>query len=146
MNIGLDHAYAQVRAFHETFDHPRADEPTLQPAERRLSRANWIEEEVYELRDSRTIVDQADAYIDIIYFALGGLVEIGVRPQALMDIVHGANMAKVQPDGTVKRREDGKIVKPDGWVASEPLLAAEVERQGNPFGNVPNFSTGSACV
>lgn len=30
--------------------------------------------------------------------------------------VHGSNMAKLQPDGTVLRREDGKVIKPDGWL------------------------------
>jgi predicted HAD superfamily Cof-like phosphohydrolase len=29
--------------------------------------------------------------------------------------VHYNNMSKVQPDGTVKRREDGKVLKPDGY-------------------------------
>jgi len=31
-------------------------------------------------------------------------------------IVHRNNMSKVQPDGTVKRREDGKVLKPDNYV------------------------------
>ena len=30
--------------------------------------------------------------------------------------VHRNNMSKVQPDGTVKRREDGKVLKPEGYV------------------------------
>jgi len=82
----------------------------LQPADRVEKRASWLEEEAQELREAKTIAEQADAYIDSIYFALGGLVELGVRPGEIWDLVHGANMAKVWPDGTVRRREDTKIV------------------------------------
>jgi predicted HAD superfamily Cof-like phosphohydrolase len=128
---GLDYAFLQVRGFHKVMGQPAPSEPSLQPYEHAERRSDWIKDECDELTDPdrQTVVDQADAYLDIIYFALGGLVEIGVLPQALMDIVNGANMAKVQPDGTVHRRSDGKIIKPEGWVAPEPLLAQEVHRQ-----------------
>ena len=36
--------------------------------------------------------------------------------------VHRSNMAKLMPDGSVRRRQDGKIQKPDGW--SPPNIAA----------------------
>jgi predicted HAD superfamily Cof-like phosphohydrolase len=39
-------------------------------------------------------------------------------------------MAKLFPDGKPRYREsDGKIIKPDGWVAPEPKLKSEIERQ-----------------
>lgn len=123
-------AYSDVHDFHRVFSHPANFTPTLQPDDRRLARADWIAEEVQELRDATTLEDQADAYIDILYFAVGGMVELGINPGPLWDIVHGANMAKVQPDGSVKRREDGKIVKPEGWQAPDELLRAEIARQG----------------
>jgi predicted HAD superfamily Cof-like phosphohydrolase len=125
----MRNAYFDVHDFHRTFDHPRNTRPVLQPAERVSARADWLDEEVTELREATTIAEQADAYIDIIYFAMGGLVEMGVNPDRLWSIVHGANMAKVWPDGTVRRREDGKIVKPDGWVAPDALIEAEIIHQ-----------------
>jgi len=125
----MRNAYFDVHDFHRTFDHPRNLRPVLQPADRVEARANWLDEEVIELREATTIAEQADAYIDIIYFAVGGLVEMGVNPEKLWSIVHGANMAKVWPDGTVRRRADGKIVKPDGWVAPDALIEAEIQRQ-----------------
>lgn len=127
MSIGQ--AFADVRDFHITFGHPAPDVPSLQHAERAHTRGEWIESEVEELREAATIADQADAYIDIIYFALGGLVELGINPARLWRIVHAANMAKRQPDGTVKRREDGKIIKPDDWVAPDAALRAEIDDQ-----------------
>jgi predicted HAD superfamily Cof-like phosphohydrolase len=125
----MRNAYFDVHNFHRTFDHPRNLKPVLQPTDRVEARADWLDEEVIELREATTIAEQADAYIDIIYFAVGGLVEMGVNPEKLWSIVHGANMAKVWPDGTVRRRADGKIVKPDGWVAPDALIEAEIQRQ-----------------
>jgi len=134
---GLNVAFTQVREFHKAFDHPAPDRPIIQPFDRASARADWIEEECDELRDAKTLRDQVDAYTDILYFALGGMVELGVMPQSIFDVVHNANMAKLHIDENgvpfVKRREtDGKIVKPDGWAenhAPEPHIDAELRRQ-----------------
>jgi predicted HAD superfamily Cof-like phosphohydrolase len=132
---GLDYAFLLVRRFHEAFGHPVADRPTLMEFARAEIRAKWMREEIDEFLDpdKQTVVDQCDAMIDLIYFALGTLVEIGVLPQSLLDIVHfDGNMSKMHMiDGvaTVVKNADGKVVKPEGWVAPEPKLAAEVHRQ-----------------
>lgn len=127
--MSLAKAFCDVRDFHLTFGHPAPRVPTLQSADRAHKRGGWIVDEVNELREASTLVDQADAYIDIIYFAVGGLVELGINPSPLWDIVHLANMAKRQPDGTVLRREDGKIIKPEGWTPPDVALSVEVEQQ-----------------
>src|SRR5512142_885554 len=128
--MGIDRAWEDVRAFHLAFDHPAPDAPELLHADLVHRRANWIEEEADELREAATIEEQADAFIDVIYFALGGLVNLGVRPGPLWDIVQGANMAKLWPDGRPRHREsDGKVIKPEGWEDPGPKLAAEVRRQ-----------------
>lgn len=121
---------SDVRAFHEVLAPELvADRPRLQSYERAKARHDWLVEEAEELLEATTIAAQADAYIDSIYFAIGGLVDLGIDPQSLWDIVHGANMAKVWPDGTVKRTENGKVIKPDGWADPGPLIEAEVARQ-----------------
>ena len=54
--------------------------------------------------------------IDLIYFALGTLVEMGVKPKKIFDIVHNANMNKLWEDGKVHCREgDNKVLKPPTW-------------------------------
>lgn len=131
---GLDYAFLQVREFHLSFDHPVADQPSLMDAERVAIRAKWMREELDEFEDpeKQTVVDQADAMLDLIYFALGTLVEIGVLPQSLFDIVQTANMSKLHEiDGVMKvvKNELGKVIKPECWVAPEPLLSAEVHLQ-----------------
>ena len=135
---GLDYAFLQVRQFHQAFNHPCPDKPTMQPLEKAEARADWLREECQELQDARTLKDQADAYTDIMYFALGGMVECGLLPQAIFDCVQIANMAKLHTDADgntyVVRDENrgGKIVKPEGWEenhAPERHIAAEIERQ-----------------
>ncbi|HLI64810.1 MAG TPA: hypothetical protein VKU90_00480 [Caulobacteraceae bacterium] len=128
--MAIDRAFEDVRAFHLAFGAPAPDGPGPLERERVLARAAWIEEEVQELREATTIADQADAFIDVIYFAVGGLVNMGIRPGPLWDIVQAANMAKLWPDGRPRYRDgDGKVIKPLGWEDPGPKLAAEIERQ-----------------
>ena len=125
----MDKAWRDVYDFHEAFGVPVRDIPAFMPPERAQKRVLWMEEEIGEFIEAENIEEQADAMIDLIYFALGTLVEIGVQPQALFDIVHGANMQKLWPDGSPHYNSDGKVIKPSGWTDPEPLLRAELERQ-----------------
>lgn len=141
----LDQLLADVREFHEVFgltDWLPGEMPVPLTIVEVDIRAKWIKSEAQEL-----IVDtegamagnidpvdlmakQVDALIDAIYFAAGGLVRMGLDAAPLWAIVHGQNMAKRQPDGSVLRREgDRKIVKPEGWVDPHQLLVAEIKRQ-----------------
>ena len=128
--MSLDRAWEDVRVFHAAFGHPAPDAPSQLTQETAERRAAWIEEEAQELREATSIEAQADAFIDVIYFAIGGLVNLGVRPGPLWDIVQGANMAKLWPDGRPRHRpSDGKVIKPEGWEDPGPKLAAEIRRQ-----------------
>jgi predicted HAD superfamily Cof-like phosphohydrolase len=122
--------YDSVQEFHEAFHVPVADTPTLMEESRALARAGWMREEVDEFLEATTIAEQADAMIDLIYFAIGTMVEMGVRPENLFEIVQQANMSKLWSDGKPRFREsDGKILKPGNWVDPDPLLAEEILRQ-----------------
>lgn len=128
--IGLDHAWEQVREFHLAFGAPAPERPVQLSQEQVARRIAWVKEELEELEHAGTLVDQADAINDAIYFLLGGFVEAGLRPQRLMDEVHRANMRKLFPDGMPRRREsDGKTIKPPGWYGPEAAMVEEVERQ-----------------
>lgn len=84
----------------------------------------------YTKTDVERLVGQVDALTDGLYFIMGSFNENGIKPTPTFDIVQGANMAKLGADGKPIRREsDGKIMKPEGWVAPEPQLEAEVLRQ-----------------
>ncbi len=97
--------------------------------DRAAKRYNWMLEEIEEFRKAGSIHDQADAMVDLIYFALGTLVEMGVRPGRLFDIVHEANMKKLWADGKVHYAPDGKVMKPPAWSPPEPQLIQEIDRQ-----------------
>jgi len=128
--MSIDRAWDDVRAFHLAFGHPAPDAPGLLEPLAAGCRAGWIEEEAQELREATTLEGQADAFIDVIYFAIGGLVNLGVQPGPLWDIVQSANMAKLWPDGRPRHREgDGKVIKPEGWEDPGPKLADEIRRQ-----------------
>lgn len=92
--------------------------------------------EDFPKNDVERIVAQGDAITDGTYFLQGDMVELGLKPDPLFDIVQKANMSKLftSPDGTkyAKYREsDGKILKSPEFFSPEPLLEEEVLRQMN---------------
>lgn len=117
-----------VREFHEKFGHPAPEVPTLIDRKRALSRAKWMNEEVAEFLVAEDIYEQADAMIDVIYFALGTLVEMSLEPDELFAIVQRANMAKLFPDGKPHYNpKDGKVIKPEGWEDPAPKIRAYID-------------------
>lgn len=118
-----------VKEFQRCFGHPFEEKPKFIPPERATVRADWMIEEVNEFLAADEIVEQADAMIDLMYFALGTLVEMGVKPDNLWQIVQDANMAKLWPDGKPHYREDGKTIKPPAWEDPHNKLKLEIERQ-----------------
>ena len=118
-----------VREFQSRFGHPVSPYPRQMDPERAAKRYHWMLEEINEFIEADEIVEQADAMIDLIYFALGTLVEMGIQPDNLFDIVQEANMAKLWPDGTPHYNSEGKTAKPDGWEDPHAKLEQEIMRQ-----------------
>ena len=84
--------------------------------ERMTLRFALMEEENLEYMRARSYTDIADALGDMLYVLVGTIVEHGLsdKIEAIFDEIHRSNMTKVV-DGKVKRREDGKILKPEGY-------------------------------
>jgi predicted HAD superfamily Cof-like phosphohydrolase len=62
----------------------------------------------------------ADALLDSIVVCTGALFSMGLNPQPLWNTVARSNDLKKDPiTGRVIKREDGKILKPAGWVAPD---------------------------
>lgn len=125
----MDRAWEKVREFHQRFGAPVEDEPKCLPKDRRQFRSRLLMEEIQEFQAAETIEEQADAMIDTIYLALGTLVEMGIRPEKLFNIVHQANMQKLWADGKPRYEKNGKVMKPPSWKNPEPLLYQEIMRQ-----------------
>lgn len=78
---------------------------------------NLIREEVKELEDSETDVDALDALVDILVVTIGAIHSMGADGEGAWKEVMRTNFAKIDKDtGKVRKREDGKVLKPIGWV------------------------------
>lgn len=55
-----------------------------------------------------------DSCADLCYVTMGVCVELGLPFDTAFSLVQEANMRKVKDE--VVRREDGKILKPEGWI------------------------------
>lgn len=93
------------------------DKPTLLIGSHKIEQLVKITEELNELNDADTLSDQADALVDLVYFALGTLHQMGVDAQRVWDEVHRANMTKKR--GTTKRGVDNDAYKPEEWKAPD---------------------------
>jgi predicted HAD superfamily Cof-like phosphohydrolase len=91
---------------------------------------NLIKEEVQELEDSRTREDDLDALIDILVVTIGAIHSAGFKGNEAWDEVMRTNFAKVDPiTGKIRKRSDGKILKPDGWTPPDLAPFAELTLQ-----------------
>jgi len=115
----LKKAQDAVEKFTRTFGLPVATSPKLLEEDRVLLRSKWMREEIEELVLARSISEQADAAADIIYFALGIFVEMGVPGDEIFEIVHNCNMKKVTSTGAIVKNEEGKVQKPLEWRSPE---------------------------
>lgn len=79
-----------------------------------------IDEEVQELKDAVArgdTVEQLDALLDIIVVTIGAIHSAGHDGEGGWKEVMGTNFAKIDKEtGKVRKREDGKVLKPLGWV------------------------------
>jgi predicted HAD superfamily Cof-like phosphohydrolase len=82
-----------------------------------------IEEEHKELQvaiDAFDRVEQLDALIDILVVTIGAIHSGGFDAEGAWKEVMSTNFAKIDKDtGLVRKREDGKVLKPMGWTAPE---------------------------
>lgn len=61
------------------------------------------------------LVEAADAIGDVLVVTYGAGHVLGIPTADVFAEVHRSNMAKLGPDGRPIVREDGKVIKPEGW-------------------------------
>jgi predicted HAD superfamily Cof-like phosphohydrolase len=92
-----------------------------------------IAEEFDELADARRegdVIGVIDALQDLKYVIYGYELRLGISGEEHFAEVQDRNMAKVDPvTGKVVRREDGKILKPDGWTQPDHEAVLESIRE-----------------
>ena len=83
-----------------------------------------IDEEMGELLEAVAAddkVEQLDALIDILVVTIGAIRAGGMNGEGAWKEVMDTNFAKIDKEtGKVRKREDGKVLKPEGW--KEPKL------------------------
>ena len=92
---------------------------------------NLIKEEYNELfaanqEDDR--VEMLDALIDILVVTVGAIHSMGADAEGAWREVMRSNFAKIDREtGKVRKREDGKVLKPVGWTPPDlkPFLTKE---------------------
>lgn len=89
-----------------------------------------IREEVEELEFAilnNDRVEELDALIDILVVTIGAINSMGADGEGAWNEVMRTNFAKIDPDtGKVRKREDGKVMKPEGW--TPPALDQYVKK------------------
>lgn len=92
---------------------------------------NLIKEEMSELMTAHNTndkIEQLDALIDILVVTIGALHSLGADAEGAWKEVMRSNFAKIDKEtGKVRKREDGKVLKPLGW--TPPNLKPFIERK-----------------
>jgi predicted HAD superfamily Cof-like phosphohydrolase len=109
-----------VENFHVTFGQKINSYPTLLNEDEYLLRHRLMEEENSEYKEAcenQSIVGIADALGDQLYILCGTILKHGLQHviEDVFDEIQASNMSKLGPDGKPLLREDGKILKGEGY-------------------------------
>lgn len=120
-----------VAKFHDTFNLPIIDSPSIPDAKRCELRVNLLEEEVKELKEAietNDLVEIIDALCDIQYVLSGAVLEFGVGEhfKAFFDEVQRSNMSK-----TCKTIEEAQ--KTQEYYKNERGMNSFIEGKGDEF-------------
>ena len=122
-----------VKAMHKKFGLENTTGPCDLSKEEKQFRSDAMLEELNEYIAADTLVDQYDALLDLIVFAVGTLERHGFPLQAGFEKVMEANMAKELGQNGEKRggfKRD--LVKPEGWTAPEAELQLILDGNTSP--------------
>lgn len=135
-----------VAEFHTIFELPikqeciTVEDLDTAAAEMRMS---LIAEEFNELREafeSRDLIGFIDAIQDLKYVLYGAELHLGIAGEDHFQEVHRANMSKANPDGSVNRRADGKILKSPDWSPPDhDLVLAAVRARSRVYFGAPDL-------
>lgn len=107
-----------VERFHTVFGLEVREKATFGLFQRRRT---LITEEYMELLEElqdpfrADLAQVAKELADLVYVLYGTAVALGINLDEALWRVHLSNMSKRAPDGTITRRSDGKVLKPDTY-------------------------------
>lgn len=103
-----------VHEFHRVYDCNISQTPSLPSNDERALRISLLREEYQEYilaEQNNDLVEIADALADMLYIINGTCVSYGIPMDKIFAEVHASNMSKLDSDGKVLRRDDGKVLK-----------------------------------
>ena len=119
--MGRDTSMTNVFKDIDTFQEACDQQPSAENYKMYLT---LIDEEMDELLEAVAAddkVEQLDALIDILVVTIGAIRAGGMNGEGAWKEVMDTNFAKIDEEtGKVRKREDGKVLKPEGW--KEPQL------------------------
>ena len=84
---------------------------------------NLIDEEFNELKEAienEDMIETLDALEDILVVTIGAIHSAGMDGEGAWKEVMATNFAKIDKNtGKVRKRDDGKVLKPIGWTPPE---------------------------
>lgn len=115
--------YYDVMDFHDKFEVPVSEKPTLLSGEALNFRVKFLQEELDEFKkasEEGNLQEAFDALLDLVYVAYGTSHMMGADHDLwsdLWDPVQKANMSKVRAKSAAdsKRGTSLDVVKPKGW-------------------------------
>ena len=143
-----DKEFLDVDGFQKKFDILTNSAPTMLTKRKLRERAACMQEELDEFKqatESQDFAEQADALIDIVYFAKGTASMMGLPWAELWNDVHSANMRKER--GMTKRGFAVDMVKPPGW--KKPDGEAILKKNGfdrSKFESAPGLINEDKCA
>ena len=106
--------FQKVKQFMLAFEQEVPDHAQLPDKKIEALRYELIREELAEFKDAldnQDLVEAADALTDLLYVVYGAGLAFGIDLDKCFAEVHRSNMTKLDENGKVLRREDGKVMK-----------------------------------
>ena len=126
--MSLRPAQQDIADFHRALGVATGTTPAVPAPDRKALRLSLIKEEVIDellpALQNDNLEKIADGMADAIVVILGTALEYGIDLGPVWEEIHRTNMAKAGGP----RREDGKILKPEGW--QPPDICGVLARQG----------------
>lgn len=115
----MSKVFTDVAVFLKAVGQEIPSEPQKQVSNQAELYKKLIKEEVEEFWEAEAAsddVEQIDACFDMMWVIVGYMKSRGWDCESIWDEGAKSNLAKIDPTtGLVRRREDGKILKPEGW-------------------------------
>jgi predicted HAD superfamily Cof-like phosphohydrolase len=81
--------------------------------------------------EENSLVDAADALVDLVYVTMGCSHAMGLPFDQLFNVVHEANMNKEPANDYIRslRGSQYDVIKPMGWQAPEAMMLAIIQTE-----------------